>query len=91
MKLIFCKVCEDVVRLDRKERTCECQSCGGRYLSPVLAEYWGESAVPLSIDTESLKMAVSQRPENGRGNEFVAFVIPHQCPTYKRIISERKS
>lgn len=86
MKLIFCPDCHDVRRLDRRLRTCYCRRFMGRYTDDLNAEIAGK-AIPLGIDNGSFADAIAERPDNGMGRPFTAFVIPRRCPTVK----ERKS
>lgn len=86
MKLIFCKECQDVIKLDLKERTCKCKKSGGRYLDDINAEFWGES-IPMGIDNKSLKYAVNDYNNYHYGGYITAFVITDDgvCKTMKRI------
>lgn len=78
MKLIFCRSCQDVVRLRiDSTRKCDCGQCGGHYTDDKNAEYWGETAVPLGIDNPSL--AEASFPYGSRNID--AFVLPANCGT----------
>jgi hypothetical protein len=81
MKLLFCKQCFDVFRLTHVERKCECGSTKGRYDDDVDAVYSGEYAVPLGFINSSFRTAILNQPNDGKGSEFTAFVIPKICPT----------
>lgn len=82
MKLILCRKCNDVFKLDNKVRTCKCGCCSGRYLSDDYhAEYCGKEAIPIGFANSSLVKAVQNQPEEGRGEVFEAFIIPKKCPT----------
>lgn len=87
MKLILCKNCQDVVRLFEDHRSCKCGKCGGRYMNDLVAVYWGQHAVPLGFDNDSLVEAVKNQPlQHSRvGPRFTAFVIPMECVTFRRI------
>lgn len=51
MKLLFCRSCVDVVKLQYHWRRCDCGQSGGRYLSDgAHAEIAGEHAECLGID-----------------------------------------
>jgi hypothetical protein len=78
MKLIYCRVCQDVFKLiDTEVRFCACRSCWGKYLPDKLnAEYYGEFAVPLGFANSSLREALDNQPLQGDGKVFTAFVIP---------------
>lgn len=89
MKLILCKNCHDVFKLSQMMRSCKCGMAKGRYLKNNFnAEYSGSSAVPLGFANSTLVKAIDNQPENGLGSEFVAFVIPKECPTMKRVEEE---
>lgn len=84
MKLIYCRLCRDIVKLRLKEyRTCWCKASGGKYIDCLHAEIDGE-AVPLGILNESLISALGKQPDNGPGPYFKAFVIEKNCPTISR-------
>lgn len=88
MKLLFCKNCEDIIRLiPNRERFCQCGATSGLYRSDGYhADYIGEQAVPLFIDNESLLEAIQNRPKGpGPGEVFVAGVVPSECKTFQRL------
>ena len=87
MKLIFCKKCQDVFKLHRFEKTCQCGESGGRYLEDgVLAEYWGRNAIPVGFGNTSFALAVKERPKKAKmGKHFTAFVIPVENKACKKI------
>jgi hypothetical protein len=80
MKLIFCPECQDVVKLFHDQRFCRCRKSWGRYLTETKAEAGGR-AVPLGIANDSFRTALHQRPADGLGARFEAFVIARKCPT----------
>jgi hypothetical protein len=86
MKLIYCPLCDDVVKLDFRFRMCKCQQSGGQYHEDgIHADYCGE-AVPIGFANSSFMAAVHDQPDRGpKGKEFVAFVIPKECDTMTRI------
>lgn len=45
MKLLFCKVCRDVVALHAQERKCLCGSSSGQYTDDRQVEYTGSGVV----------------------------------------------
>ena len=82
MKLIICLNCDDVFKLDYKERTCKCGRAKGKYLKDGYnAVYSG--GMPLGFNNSSLTSAMRNQPEEGMGRVFEAFVIPKSCPTMK--------
>lgn len=76
MKLIFCPNCNDVIRLFDKKRHCKCRRSWGHYTDSVNAVIGG-IAIPLGFANNSLVEALLNRPENGLGEPFNAFVIPN--------------
>ena len=84
MKLILCRECEDVFKLDYKLRSCKCGQCKGKYLKDGINATYQGPAVPIGFANSSLVKAVNNQPERGMGKEFIAFVIPKQCPTFSR-------
>jgi hypothetical protein len=85
MKLIFCPVCEDIVKCQKSGRTCLCGASGGRYINDLDAIYWGK-AVPLGLANNSFLQALKSQPTEGMGQRFEAFVIPKSCSTFKKVI-----
>lgn len=86
MKLLYCRLCYDVIKLDYITRWCKCRKVGGRYNADGYhAKYWGEFAVPLGFANSSLVQAILDQPEEGMGERFEAFVIPKECPTLRRL------
>lgn len=57
MKLIYCKKCNDLVKLSLEIRTCECGDVQGRYINNVEAEV-SENAVSVAIGNGSLRQAI---------------------------------
>lgn len=84
MKLIYCPVCADIVRLTSRKRSCECRQSWGKYLQDGLEAVIGGSAVPLGFANGSFVQALLRQPESGMGSRFEAFVIARQCPTISR-------
>ena len=80
MKLIYCKKCQDIVRLDTDPRKCGCGKSSGCYIDDLRAEIKGP-CIPIGIDNRSFCVAVTRRPQSGLGSRFEAFVIPMECPT----------
>jgi len=82
MKLILCKYCNDVVKLRFEKTTCECGKCWGQYVDPIYAVI-NKEAIPIGFNNYSLIEAIKQRPKEGKGSLFEAFVIPKKCGTVK--------
>lgn len=81
MKLIFCPECNDILKLSLRERVCECGQSGGKYLPDGIDAIITGKAIPLGIANSSFVKALENRPDEGRGERFEAFVMPHQCAT----------
>jgi len=80
MKLIFCPVCQDVVRLIRsRKRFCKCRTSWGKYLDDVFAQIGGP-AIPLGFHNSSFADALEGQPDYPPGKQFIAFVIERNCP-----------
>lgn len=84
MKLIFCKKCQDVVRLREVERICSCGASSGYYVDEVNAVIFGD-CVPVGVINDDFARAVREQPDGGYGKRFDAFVIPKQCDTIKHL------
>lgn len=91
MKLLFCKKCQDIFKLQRYVEKCRCGESGGRYLDSEFAEYWGRYAIPLGFGNTSFGLAVRDRPKIAKmGKRFTAFVIPEQSKSCKKIRKPKK-
>ena len=100
MKLLACRNCSDVFSLRSEERTCECGSCGGRYVDSLHAEVWGaeDFYFVLGFDNQTLSRAIREQIDFGdskeimggiygnevRGRNFSAFIIPESARSVKR-------
>jgi len=82
VKLLFCPVCQDVIKLGKdKKRFCECGESAGHYLEDgINANIYGR-AIPIGFQNKSFVDALHYRPEDGWGEKFKAFVIPRECDT----------
>ncbi len=85
MKLLYCRICEDVFRLRYVPRKCLCGHTSGRYVDSQRAEYSGLMATPVGFANSSFEDAFENRPESGQGKVFEAFVIPKQCDTFVKV------
>ena len=79
MKLIFCPDCQDVFKLAKTLRSCECGKCSGKYINNLDAVY--NNGIPLGFNNQSLGMACAAQPVAGWGKKFEAFVIARNVPT----------
>jgi len=85
MKLIFCPHCEDVVKLrTESSRTCWCGKSGGMYRKDGDNAIIAGAAIPLGFGNTTFGLALRQRPADGMGSRFEAFVIPHRCPSIEK-------
>ena len=85
MKLIYCPECEDIVRLwPEGTQECLCGESNGCYVDEINAVVGGR-AIPIGIDNHSFAQALADRPKDGAGRRFEAFVIPEQCDTVKEV------
>ena len=77
MKLLFCKRCQDIIRLCIEERRkCRCGHASGQYdENGETAVYSGEDAVPFAISNPSFALAVRTQPHAGWGPDFDAWVF----------------
>ena len=82
MKLFYCPNCEDVVKMTKEVRHCECGSASGFYQDDLNAII-NQNAIPIGFSNRSFIDALVCRPEKGQGKEFSAFVIPEKCNTVK--------
>ena len=80
MKLIYCRECQDIVKLARIPRRCFCGKSGEQYQDAINATISGP-CIPIGIANSAFLSAMQNRPESGQGECFEAFVIPKKCPT----------
>jgi hypothetical protein len=71
-----------MVKLAREAQSCKCGQAYGHYTDGLNATIGG-TAIPVGIDNGTFMMALMFRPEEGEGEDFVAFVIPRKCRTIK--------
>ena len=81
MKLLFCPLCQDVVKLQQITRQCLCGKSEGYYLPDGDHAVIKGQGIPLGFANSSLVNALESRPVTGKGSLFTAFVIPKSCPT----------
>lgn len=82
MKLLLCEECSDIFNLALEEKSCSCGKAKGRYVDELNAVYSG--GIPIGFANSTFIRAVVNQPKSGMGKEFVAFVIPADCPTFKK-------
>lgn len=87
MKLMYCPNCNDVLALRRIRRECQCGRSYGFYedVGPIAVNaVIGGEAIALGFANLSFKFALVNRPKEGMGKRFDAFVIPKICPTIEQ-------
>jgi hypothetical protein len=85
MKLLFCPECHDVRKLQRKQVFCQCGASSGWYKRDDLNAVVAGLAIPIGFQNTSFIKALLNRPKEGMGEVFEAFVIPEECPTITRM------
>ena len=45
----------------------------------------GDNCVVIGFSNPSLHNSIMNQPQKGMGKDFVAFVIPKECPTVKHV------
>jgi len=85
MKLLFCKACNDIVKINVRNE-CICGRTKGRYLDNRNAEFSGP-CIPIGIEGTSFRIALQERPHKSPGKRFDAFVIESNCKTFKEVKS----
>ena len=85
MKLLFCKDCQDIIRLIDTKRTCRCGKVSGKYIDNIHVVYSGDNAVPIGFANSTLRNAVLNQPIQGMGKEFIAFVMPKITKNIKKV------
>jgi hypothetical protein len=83
MKLIYCPDCSDILRLTHRKQYCICKKSWGKYTDHINAVIGG-NAIPIGINNSSFVDAIWNRPQEGLGSRFEAFVIPKICPTVEQ-------
>lgn len=81
MKLLYCKLCHDIILLRKAKRMCCCRKSAGYYQPDGLHAVIIGPCIPLGIANESLAEALRNQPTEGEGRRFEAFVIPKECKT----------
>lgn len=73
MKLFYCPSCEDMKKMTRTIRICQCKRSAGMYVDSSNAMIRG-LAIPIGIDNFSLIDGLDST-ENRTGDEVTAFII----------------
>jgi hypothetical protein len=85
MKLLLCGSCYDIFNLDFDLKKCKCGETERRYLDELNATYKGNNTIPVGFSNPSLAKAISNQSQEAMGEEFTAFIIPKECPTFKKV------
>ena len=79
MKLLYCPHCHDVFRLFKFPKSCECHRTWGYYKGTGSLIEISAGAIPIGISDIGLHKALEERPDDGLGAVFEAYVIPRDC------------
>lgn len=83
MKLLFCRICGDVVKLERRKRACRCRDVSGRYEADGANATVSQRAIVIGIGNGSLDSAVhalaSSDPDAGH-RTLLAWVMGYDAP-----------
>ena len=82
MKLIFCKDCQDVIKIDRDMRTCKCGKAKA-YLTDHINAIVNDHAIVLGFSNPSLANAFKIKPTIHFGSRFEAFIISKEAKSIK--------
>jgi len=75
MKLLFCKGCQDIVKIGFSTKTCMCSMSKAKLVSETEAMYTGKDAYIIHIENSELREAIINQPETGEGNAFRSLVM----------------
>ena len=78
MKLLLCRACADVVKLQSHERRCKCGASAGSYRSDGLHAVYSGPAVLLGIENSSVETAPRIARPHGARAPIRAFVLPER-------------
>jgi hypothetical protein len=90
MKLLFCRFCKDLFKLNYEIKYCKCGKCWGYYEPDGINAVISDQSYPVGIHNQEFINAISNQPKTGTGYSFKAFVIPKHCPTIKTSNHEEK-
>ena len=84
MKLMYCPLCGDIVRLERHTKSCGCGHSRGLYNDDLNATIL--NGIPIGFDNLDFYLALqkSNVPAD-KGHEFTAFVIPPNAVSVERV------
>ena len=76
-KIIYCPTCQDLKTLRKKLTRCVCGKSIGRMTDHQNAEI-NEHAIPVGLSNKTFQFALSNRPIQGLGTPFTAFVMAQE-------------
>jgi len=82
MKLFYCPLCGDIVRMQLEERTCKCGESKGKYTDNINSVV-SEGAIPMGIDNNTLIEASRRWQACGYPYKIDAWFIDKECKTVK--------
>jgi hypothetical protein len=86
MKLLFCPVCGDVVKLTHQFRSCQCRACQGRYVSDDVVAVTGDCAEVIGLDSGGVHAALALVDSNDRrGPDIAAWMFQHGSDRIQRL------
>ena len=80
MKLIFCKSCCDIVKLDKVRRTCKCGNCYGWYHDDGLHATISKDAIAIGINNYILVGRIRE----GSGGNIAAWIFDETAANIER-------
>lgn len=86
MKLVYCKKCQDIIRLHHVVRRCFCGKCYGMYVNNSFAWYVGKHAIPVGLGQDHileghLYSRVKEKADLNTVSYIPAFVFEPKPPT----------
>jgi hypothetical protein len=84
MKLLYCKSCNDIFNINHDPKICTCGKSMGMYTDTINAIYSGD-CIPMGIANNSFLEAVKHPPMFEPSTSIVAFIIPVECKTFKKL------
>ena len=90
MKLILCRKCHDVFKLDYETRKCKCGECFGKYLNDGLVAEVNKPSIVLGFNNNSLADALNfsnygKLTSKYMGDRFEAFIISQKSDTIRTV------
>ncbi len=93
MKCLYCGLCDTLINLTHKLKTCNCGAVGGILIKPNdprnEALFFGKHAIPIGLHNETMEEAIINQPEGGHGYDFGAVVWPSNSPVFLMVDKEK--